>query len=854
MSSPEDHKSRPRDLASIPLITFLLQKLAEWELGVVSETQSFGSFRLDRANHCLWKDAERVSITPKAYDVLCHLVEHSGSLVTPDEMLEVIWGDTYVNPEVLRKYVLEIRKALGDKADDPKFVETVPKRGYRFIAPVCADQEPATSDAGEAITSSTLEITPPSAPSDDRQLEPSASSGATSFIRSGEFWRVGVLLGDRVLTRVRRMGWMVSIPFALVIVLLAISSHFYLQRTPKLTDKDTIVLADFANSTGDPVFDDTLKTALNIALKQSPFWNVLPEGKIAATLNLMTRPASTALNPEVARELCQRAASKAYLAGSIASLGNQYVLVLKAVNCQSGDILAEVQATAAAKEKVLDTLSQAASKLRGEVGESLSTVQKFDVPLAEATTSSLEALKAYTVGGKAANEKGPAAALRYDQRAIELDPNFAMGYSDLGNDYYNLGETSRASEYFSKAFQLGGHASGWERLQIAADYYQNVTGELDQAARTLQEEIGSYPRRAPPYGDLGLVFAGLAQHEKAVEVTKLGLRLAPDSVAYYENLANDTLALQHFDETRGIIHEAQARKLEEFALHSALYALAFVDSDSAAMAEQQQWFVGKPEENFGLSLASDTEAYGGRLGKARELTRRAADSAMRAGRKENGAIWQAIAAQREAAYGYATEARQLAAEALKLAPTSQGTQAEAALAFAMDGDAARAEASAQELRKRYPLDMQIQALWLPPIQARLALNKKNPDSALTALQAASPIEFGLIQFVANPSCLYPTYFRGEAYLTARQGTEAAAEFQKILDHSGMVWNCWTGALAHLGLARANALQARTSKGGDADAARVRALAAYKDFLALWKDADPDIPILKQAQAEYAKLQ
>ena len=854
MSSPEDHKSRPRDLASIPLITFLLQKLAEWELGVVSETQSFGSFRLDRANHCLWKDAERVSITPKAYDVLCHLVEHSGSLVTPDEMLEVIWGDTYVNPEVLRKYVLEIRKALGDKADDPQFVETVPKRGYRFIAPVCADQEPATSDAGEAITSSTLEITPPSAPSDDRQLERSASSGATSFIRSGEFWRVGVLLGDRVLTRVRSMGWMVSIPFALVIVLLAISSHFYLQRTPKLTDKDTIVLADFANSTGDPVFDDTLKTALNIALKQSPFWNVLPEGKIAATLNLMTRPASTALNPEVARELCQRAASKAYLAGSIASLGNQYVLVLKAVNCQSGDILAEVQATAAAKEKVLDTLSQAASKLRGEVGESLSTVQKFDVPLAEATTSSLEALKAYTLGGKAANEKGPAAALPYDQRAIELDPNFAMGYSDLGNDYYNLGETSRASEYFTKAFQLREHANGWERLQLTADYYQNVTGELDKAVETLQEEIESYPRRAAPYGDLGQVFAGLAQHEKAVEVVKQGLRLAPDSVAYYENLANYALALQRFDEARRIVHEAQARKLEEFALHSALYALAFVDSDSPAMAEHQQWFAGKPEENFGLSLASDTEAYGGHVRKARELTRRAVDSAVRADRKENGAIWQAISAQREAAYGYPAAARRLAAMALKLAPASQGAQAEAALAFASVGDAARAESLAQNLGKSYPLDTQMQALWLPSIQAQLALNKKSPSSALTALQAASPIEFGSIQFVANSSCLYPTYIRGEAYLAAGQGTAAAAEFQKILDHNGIVWNCWTGALAHLGVARANALQARASQSGDAEAARLRALIAYKDFLALWKDADPEIPVLKQAEAEYAKLQ
>ena len=820
---------------------------------MLSEVRSFGSFRLDPANHCLWRDGERVSITPKAYDVLCHLVENSGRLVTPDEMLEAIWADTYVNPEVLRKYILEIRKALGDKTDAPQFVETIPKRGYRFIAAVCDGGEAAKSNgAGEASKVSAAEVTaPPSALNSPQSAAPLPDPVPSP--RSGELEKAGALLEAVVPQKVRSARWAVTIPVAVVIVLLAVSSRVYLQRTPKLTDKDTIVLADFANSTGDPVFDDTLKTALSIALKQSPFLNVLSESKVAATLNLMTRPASSALTPEVARELCERAGSKAYLAGSIASLGSQYVLALKAVNCQSGDTLAQEQATAEAKEKVLDALSQAASELRGKLGESLATVQKFDLPLAETTTSSLEALKAYTLGAKAANEKGPAAALPYDQRAIELDPNFAMGYSDLGNDYYNLGETSRASEYFTKAFQLRGHASGWERLQIAADYYQNVTGELDQAARTLQEEIETYPRRAAPYGDLGLVFAGLAQHEKAVEVTKQGLRLAPDSVAYYENLANDTLALQHFDEARGIIHEAQARKLEEFALHSALYGLAFVDSDSAAMAEQQQWFVGKPEENFGLSLASDTEAYGGRLGKARELTRRAADSAMRAGREENGAIWQAIAAQREAAYGYATEARQLAAEALKLAPTSQGTQAEAALAFAMAGDAARAEASAQELRKRYPLDMQIQALWLPPIQARLALNKKNPDSALTALQAASPIEFGLIQFVANPSCLYPTYFRGEAYLTARQGTEAAAEFQKILDHSGMVWNCWTGALAHLGLARANALQARTSKGGDADAARVRALAAYKDFLGLWKDADPDIPILKQAQAEYVKL-
>jgi tetratricopeptide (TPR) repeat protein len=350
------------------------------------------------------------------------------------------------------------------------------------------------------------------------------------------------------------------------------------------------------------------------------------------------------------------------------------------------------------------------------------------------------------------------------------------------------------------------------------------------------------------------MFGQQGQYQKAAEVTRQALRLAPDQLINYANLANYTLALQRFEETWQIIHEAQARKADDFVLHNALYGLAFLSSDFAGMAEQQQWFVGKPEENFGLALASDAEAYAGHLRKAWELTKRSVDSAMRADNKESSAIWESSAALEEAAFGNTTEARQTAAEALKLAPTSQGVEVEAALAFAMAGDTARAESLAQDLNKRHPLDTQMQSLWLPAIQAQLALNRKNPASALTALQAASPIEFGQINFMANISCLYPTYVRGEAYLAAGQGKEAAAEFQKILDHSGIVWNCWTGALAHLGVARANALQARTSQGADADAARVRALAAYKDFLTLWKDADPDIPILKEAKAEYAKLQ
>jgi eukaryotic-like serine/threonine-protein kinase len=615
------------------------------------------------------------------------------------------------------------------------------------------------------------------------------------------------------------------------------------------------VLADFSNSTGDAVFDDTLKTALSVSLNQSPFLNVLSDNKVAATLKLMSRPADTKLTPEVTRELCQRASSKAYIAGSIASLGSQYVLGLKAVNCQSGDPLAEQQVTAASKEKVLDSLGEAASKLRTELGESLATVQKLDVPLSEATTSSLEALKAYSLGVKAFNEKGSAAGLPYHERAIELDPNFAMGYNALGNDYSAIGQLGRASDYFTKAFNLREHTSEREKMGIAAGYYMNVTGEQEKAAQTYQQWIASYPRNRNANANLALVYAALGQDEKGAEALRENLRQHPEPGPAYWNLATELLALQRLDEARQTLQQAQARKMDDVVSHNLFYALAFIASDSSAMAEQQQWYAGKPEENFGLSLASDTEAYAGHLGKAREVTKRSVDSAIHADSKENGAVWLENAAVREAAFGNPVQARQSAAEALKLVPTSQGVEVEAALAFAVAGDAARAEALAQDLNKRFPPDTQMQSLWLPAIRAQLALNRKNPAEALNDLQVAlPPMEYGSIAFLNNVSCLYPTYERGEAYLAAGQGKEAATEFQKIIDHSGIVWNCWTGALAHLGVARANALQAKTSQGADADLARSRALAAYKDFLTLWKDADPEIPILKEAKAEYAKLQ
>jgi eukaryotic-like serine/threonine-protein kinase len=647
--------------------------------------------------------------------------------------------------------------------------------------------------------------------------------------------------------------WKVGVPILTVALLMAGGLYYRSrQHSQPLTDKDTIVLADFSNSTGDAVFDDTLKTALTVSLRQSPFLNVISDDRVAATLQLMTRPSGTKLTPEVARELCQRAGSKAYITGSISRLGSEYVLGLKAAICQSGDTLAEEQVTATSKEKVLDALGEAASKLRGELGESLATVQKFDVPLEQATTSSLDALKAYSLGVKMPGAVG----LPYDLRAIQLDPNFAMGYRAVASDYDFLSQLERASEYNTKAFQLRDHASEREKLAITADYYSVVTGELDKAAETYQEEIQNYPRDRNALIGLGNVYVAWGKYEQAMESYRQSLRLFPDNVNSYEGIGNSLLCLQHFDETGEILREAQARQLDDLILHNALYALAFLQGNSAAMAEQQRWYSGKPDyENFGFALASDTEAYAGHLGKARNLTQRAVDSAIRVDSKETGAIWQAIAAQQEAAYGNSALARQAASDALKLAAASEGVEAEAALAFAMAGDMAQAESLAQGLGKRFPVDTQMQSLWLPAIQAELALNKKNPAAALNALQAAtSSIELGQITWVENISCLYDVYVRGEAYLASGQGSAAATEFQKILDHSGIVWNCWTGALAHLGLARANALQAKTSEGADADAARTRALAAYKNFLTLWKDADPDIPILKQAKAEYAKLQ
>jgi eukaryotic-like serine/threonine-protein kinase len=613
-----------------------------------------------------------------------------------------------------------------------------------------------------------------------------------------------------------------------------------------LTEKDTIVLADFANTTGDSVFDDTLKQALAVDLGQSPFLNVLSEDKVRQTLQQMTRPPNERLTRDLAREVCQRTGSKAYLAGSIAALGTQYVIGLDAVNCASGDALARQQMTAAGKEQVLPALGQAAAKLRNEVGESLSSVQKFDVPLEQATTNSLEALKSYTLGLKTQSEKGDVESLPSYKRAIELDPSFAMAYRNLGVAYSNLNQHSVAAEYLKRAFDLRDRVTEREKFHIAASYYQQATGELEKANQAYEPWIRVYPRDFVAYGDLGASYMVLGQYEKAAADAREDLRLDPTDVVGYENLGQIYLALNRFDEARTITEAALSRKLDAIPLHVNLYALAFFRGEVAAMKQQADWAIGKPSaEDWMLSLESDSEAWSGKLGKARELSRQAVERARRSDEKEPAALWQANAAIREALFGDADAARQNAAAAVALAPGSRDARAQAALAYALAGDAAHAQSLSDDLAKRFPQDTVVQSVWLPTTRAEIETSRKNFGQSIELLQTAAPYELGMLSTSATNSCLYPVYVRAEAYLGAQQGPAAAAEFQKILDHRGLVWNCATGALAHLGLARAYAyaLQGETAK----------AKAAYQDFLTLWKDADADIPILVAAKAEYAKL-
>jgi eukaryotic-like serine/threonine-protein kinase len=640
----------------------------------------------------------------------------------------------------------------------------------------------------------------------------------------------------------------IAVPILLValLVVFLIGGGFYYRahQSKYLTEKDTIVIADFANSTGDPVFDDTLKTALTVALSQTPFLNLLSNTKMGETLNFMTRPANTPLTPEVTREVCQRTDSRAYIAGSIAREGNEYVLRLNAVNCQSGETLAQEQDTAAAKEKVLLVLGAVAVRLRGQLGESRSTLKKFDMPLEQITTSSLEALKAYTRAIRAVSTKGDMAALPLLKLAVEIDPNFALAYAALGLVYSDLGDAALFADFAGKAFTLRDRTSAWERFSIESSYYQFATGELEKAEEVSEEWKQTYPQHPSPYLYLSLIYSSLGRLEPALNNDLEALKLLKeDSATIYGNLAYDYLYLGEMDDAEDILHRARALKLDQTLLPN-FYQLAFLRQDDKEMKRCFSVALGTPgQEDELLSSQADTEAFHGRMGKARELSQEAVDSAIRADAKETAAGWRVSAALREAEFGNAAEGKQQALAALALA-SNRNVQVAAALALARVGEAGRASVMADILQKNFPSDTLLTNYWLPCIRAAIALSHADGSRAIAYLATTGPYELAAIRppFSSGGS-LYPAYLRGQGYLANRQWDHAATEFQKILDHRGLVWNFPLAALAHLQLARANASSGNT----------VKAVESYQAFLALWRDADPKVPLLLEAKAEYAKI-
>jgi len=635
---------------------------------------------------------------------------------------------------------------------------------------------------------------------------------------------------------------------AIVLVLagaLGSAAWLYKTRHHSLTATDMVVVADFANSTGDPVFDGTLKQALLVQLSQSPFLNVLSDQKIAQALRLMGHSPSDQLTPDIAREVCQRTQSKAMLAGSIASLGNEYVIGLKAVNCDSGDAFAQGQSTATGKERVLKAVDEVATNIREKLGESSSSVQNLDTPLEQITTPSLEALKACTVGYRTMSSKSAADSIPFFQHAIELDPKFGTAYAALGAAYGNMGEYGLSAENIRKAYEFRDRVSPRERFYISARYFDAVTGELEKAEQNYKLWIQNYPRDAGPHVNLGVIYSQLGQNEAAVTEFQEATRVDSSWGLPWADLIAGEVSLGHIDAAKEAFRQAVVRKVDGDAAHLSMYAIGFLQSDTAEMQNQLAWAAGKAgvEDNF-LSIESDSEAFYGRLAKANASTARAVQLARTNDQKETAALWQLNGAVREAEFGNAERARQEIAQAEALA-SSRDLQILAALGLATSGDSRRAEQMADKLEKENATNTVLINYWLPTIRAKIEIERNDPDKAVALLDKSVPFELGApIPTPIVGTFLYPAYVRGEAFLALHRGSDAAAEFQKFIRYRDAVANCPLGALAHLQIGRAYAMAGDSAK----------AKAAYLDFLTLWKDADPDIPILKQAKAEYAKLQ
>jgi DNA-binding winged helix-turn-helix (wHTH) protein/tetratricopeptide (TPR) repeat protein len=756
----------------------------------------FGPFRVDPEKQALLRGDEPIAVTPKAFQVLLVLVRHNSQTVSKDELMLAVWPDTFVEETNLTRNIFALRKALGEDGQN-RYIITVSGQGYRL-----ADQ---------------VRVVP------GRQLNVVAATHSRIEVAHRRRWP-WILAG--VLVLVVAVGLIRLIP----------------RRAPALTEKDTVVLTDFVNNTGDPVFDGTLRQGLAIQLEQSPFLSLISDQQIQQTLRLMGQPLDARLAPQLAHDLCERTQSAAYLTGSITSLGSQYVLGLKAVSCPGGKVLADEQEKATGKEAVLGALDKAAGKLREKLGEGLSTVEKFNTPLDQATTPSLEALQAYTLGRKTqAGRDEFAAAVPFYRRAIQFDPKFAIAHAALGVTYEDLGETVLGAEYMTKAYELDAPISEPERFYVETAYDQYALGDLDRARQAYAIWVQIYPRSSTPGIRLGELYSREGKNEDALPQIREAIRLDPWKGVSVRNLLAILIQLDQLQEAASTAQHAVADGFDSPMLRAQMYKLAFLESDASEMARQAESVTGKPGgEGQMLELEAETAAYSGHLRESRVLSRRAVESAMRAGESEVATSFEANAAFREALIGGRTEVRAPPAEPARGVATGRKLQYATALSLALAGNPTRAQVLADGLAKRYPDDTLVQFNYLPAVRAQIALNHGDSSKAVELLLSARPYEL-------SGTCwgfLGPVYVRGEAYLMAHRGIEAAAEFQKILDHRGIVANSPSGALAHLQLGRAYVLS------GD----RNKAKTAYQAFLTLWRDADPDIPILQQARAEYARLQ
>jgi DNA-binding winged helix-turn-helix (wHTH) protein/tetratricopeptide (TPR) repeat protein len=771
----------------------------------------FGPYVVNPASGELLKMGERVRLQDQPFRLLVILLENAGHVVTRDEIRNRIWSEnTYVDfDSSLRVAVRKLREALADGADSPVYIETIPKRGYRFLIPVIAEkgvQEPAAPAA----------------------VGRSPETAGGKIVESAD----------------RSSGWVWIL--AALLALGTVTSATFIHAPRKFAGGDSVVLADFVNSTGDPVFDGTLRQGMSVQLEQSPYLNLVSDEHVRQTLQLMGRPPGIRLIADVAREVCERSAAKAVLEGSIARLGSRYVLGLRARDCRTGDVLDEEQVEAARKEDVLGALDRIATRFRTRVGESLAMVEKHDTPLAEATTPSLEALKAYTTGFQVLATQGDAAAIPFFKRATALDPQFAAAYAALGLMYGSTGESDLAAASTSKAYSLRERASDRERFFITAYYEGRTTGNQEKAQQTCREWAQTYPSDLLPHSFLsGFIDPVLGEFEAAVEESERTIQLNPDHGVGYFNLGYNSLGLNRTQEAEAAARRAADRKIEVPYLATLRYDIDFLKGDKAAMDREASRSRETPgAEEWVTQREAFALAYSGRLQEALKSARRASDLAAQKSHPENVALFDTPPALWEALFGEASAAKQSAKAALT---SSKDREVEygAALAFALAGDPATAQRLADELAVSFPEDTSVQFSYLPTVRGVLALDRGEAPRAIEALQASAPDELGTPRSWLQGffGALYPVYVRGEAYLAEHKGTEAAVEFQKIISHRGIVISDPIGALANLELGRAYASM------GD----KQKAKAAYESFLNLWKDADPDIPILKQARAEYRRL-